>query len=860
MGGIGTVYTVHKFIAENPDEISINVGEPIVVLEKDEGYNDGWWQGRNIKGEVGLFPITYTSSKPVMLSKSIDTKIDSLETDISNIKILNKASTNSLSSLNTVTTSNSLTSSKPISVNTPPLSINASPIPTHSMSTPTSSKKTKPYVFSPKENSPSKNIQLVINLSLDNPELGGKPVEEWTSDMVSQWLIEIGFDRETANNFKDQEITGDILLELTLESLKELQINTFGKRFKLHNFINVLKTETQRQKRDETRVNSLFTEQNGLKNGVPSYYGNNYSQVEDDDNVSDYSTIIRHSTIKSNDQRIRPSLPLDMNLIASSPRLSTLVEMQASQVNDRKMSAAKLQQQQQWEQQQQQLERQHQQFHEQQQLELLQQRQKQYQEQQALIQRKNNIPDRSDWKNSIKMNETPSTRFSTNSRYSFMKSSLLPSSNRLQSILPYSPSPRKSEDAISLAEISTLSDMDGWLYKQGDKYRTWNKRWFVLKSNNLFYFKSPKAVRMKGIINLKGYRIELDESIHLGKYCFKAHHERERTFYFYTEQEKDMKDWIKALMKATIARDFNTPVMSSNNIPTVSLEAARKMRPRPPSTIFQPNSNRASKNVYQPENQFSMTSIDEHTSSIIPLSLPQKILQQNAINSSVFRSNSLNSQRIPISVLNRKQGSVSSDNASIRSYDQGSKFKDSGFTSALGGIGSGLSRSIHTDTSSHSSSSGINHSDIITTNNTSNTLSIIFSPEDEEEDLIDPEHTSVMDTNKNPSGYHRPEIEEKKRAEERERLKRNQHKYVEWINMQVQNHKITCLSDLSTGTVLLELLEVLSNKDIGSENIISGSSLTTRIMDRLVLAFKFMGNEGLDLDCGCSMRGKVKLK
>ena len=36
-------------------------------------------------------------------------------------------------------------------------------------------------------------------------------------------------------------------------------------------------------------------------------------------------------------------------------------------------------------------------------------------------------------------------------------------------------------------------DMEGWLHKQSDKYKTWNKRWFVLKGPNLFYFKSPKV-------------------------------------------------------------------------------------------------------------------------------------------------------------------------------------------------------------------------------------------------------------------------------------------------------------------------------------------------------------------------------
>jgi hypothetical protein len=48
--------------------------------------------------------------------------------------------------------------------------------------------------------------------------------------------------------FIDQEISGDILLELTLDSLKELQVTTFGKRFKIHNAINALRQENKRQK------------------------------------------------------------------------------------------------------------------------------------------------------------------------------------------------------------------------------------------------------------------------------------------------------------------------------------------------------------------------------------------------------------------------------------------------------------------------------------------------------------------------------------------------------------------------------------------------------------------------------------
>ena len=44
-----------------------------------------------------------------------------------------------------------------------------------------------------------------------------------------------------------QEITGDILLELTIDSLKELDVNTFGKRFKIHSAINALRDGVARQ-------------------------------------------------------------------------------------------------------------------------------------------------------------------------------------------------------------------------------------------------------------------------------------------------------------------------------------------------------------------------------------------------------------------------------------------------------------------------------------------------------------------------------------------------------------------------------------------------------------------------------------
>ena len=42
----------------------------------------------------------------------------------------------------------------------------------------------------------------------------------------------------------------------------------------------------------------------------------------------------------------------------------------------------------------------------------------------------------------------------------------------------------------------------GWLTKQGEKVRSWKKRWFVLRNGTVFYYGSPKSKTPKGVIPL----------------------------------------------------------------------------------------------------------------------------------------------------------------------------------------------------------------------------------------------------------------------------------------------------------------------------------------------------------------------
>ncbi|EIE76957.1 hypothetical protein RO3G_01661 [Rhizopus delemar RA 99-880] len=428
------VYAVHNFEAENEDEINFSIGEPIVVLEKDEKYLDGWWQGRNIKGETGLFPMNYTS---------------------------------------------------PQYMSSPHLS-------THS---------------SVEEEIEDSSTRLQTK------------VEHWNSELVAQWLKSVGFE-SIAHNFIDQEITGDILLDLNIEALKELGINTFGKRYKIMQAITTLKDEFSIQKLKP------HTHLPPVPNASVST-----SAISNSSSNNKLSTRLRRSNSQSTITTINEG-----DGLYQFPRKAPLPPVNANETNHltRPLSPQSL-----------------------------------------------SSSGVNDWSLGDITQNSSGIKLTTSKSTPSRQSTLTANTHKL-SVSPF----EESSDRASTTESFVAPEHEGWLHKQSDKYKTWNKRWFVLKGTNLFYFKSPKDVRMKGIINLRGYRIIVDETIHAGKYCFKAQHDFERTFYFYTDSEESMRTWLKMLMKTTIVRDFKAPVMSSNQIATVPLEVARRMRPRPPSVIM----------------------------------------------------------------------------------------------------------------------------------------------------------------------------------------------------------------------------------------------------------------------------------
>ncbi|KDQ15462.1 hypothetical protein BOTBODRAFT_292577 [Botryobasidium botryosum FD-172 SS1] len=142
-------------------------------------------------------------------------------------------------------------------------------------------------------------------------------------------------------------------------------------------------------------------------------------------------------------------------------------------------------------------------------------------------------------------------------------------------------------------------DYSGWIRKKGDRYNVWKSRFLVLKGPHLYYLKSD-STRIKGYINIFGYRVIADENADPGRYGFKLMHETEKMHLFSSDEKAIVREWMKALMKATIARDYTRPVISSCNIPTIPLNIAQAMNPppRPPS----PTQRAATQKAFRREN------------------------------------------------------------------------------------------------------------------------------------------------------------------------------------------------------------------------------------------------------------------
>ncbi|XP_075969982.1 inositol phosphatase interacting protein [Anticarsia gemmatalis] len=106
------------------------------------------------------------------------------------------------------------------------------------------------------------------------------------------------------------------------------------------------------------------------------------------------------------------------------------------------------------------------------------------------------------------------------------------------------------KNLCAFASSATPVDRDGWLEMRGEVGKSYQKRWFVLKGNLLFYFDKKGDKEPVGVIILEGCTIELTEE---EAYSFKIVFQCEggRTYFLCTNSQASMETWMKALACAS---------------------------------------------------------------------------------------------------------------------------------------------------------------------------------------------------------------------------------------------------------------------------------------------------------------------
>lgn len=107
------------------------------------------------------------------------------------------------------------------------------------------------------------------------------------------------------------------------------------------------------------------------------------------------------------------------------------------------------------------------------------------------------------------------------------------------------------KNLAAFASSATPVDREGWLVKRGEVNKGYQKRWFVLKGNLLFYFEKRGDKEPVGVIVLEGCTIELAEDEEQFGFKIVFHGTGNRSYTLGAESQESMEQWMKALACAS---------------------------------------------------------------------------------------------------------------------------------------------------------------------------------------------------------------------------------------------------------------------------------------------------------------------
>ncbi|KAG2411847.1 hypothetical protein HFD88_009403 [Aspergillus terreus] len=299
---------VHDFLARGPDELSLKRGGKIELVELDDGFGDGWFLGRDVEtGMTGLFPGVYTTSAPkvpvrqqghapdpnvVEKSKGTSGATDSITSPKSGDSTPQASrhasasdmrppdlnddpdSTSSPKQQQRSTSSPLPTSKMAVDIQqsirqtldghlnggqeSPVMNETLSVIDEHitDLSTPrhsvTATQEPKVTSDSASEYSSHFDHRLsYINGQETDEEEEGVPTEaevrSWNQAETSKYLRRLGIEARHCDLFEEQEITGDVLLDMNQDFIfmKEFDFGVMGRRLKTWHKIKAFQEEVK---------------------------------------------------------------------------------------------------------------------------------------------------------------------------------------------------------------------------------------------------------------------------------------------------------------------------------------------------------------------------------------------------------------------------------------------------------------------------------------------------------------------------------------------------------------------------------------------------------------------------------------
>ncbi|KAF2668829.1 hypothetical protein BT63DRAFT_286454 [Microthyrium microscopicum] len=266
---------IHEFIARSEDELTLRRGERIELIERDDEFGDGWYLGKQTKtGESGLFPEVYTTPVAKVAMKSPmsglnspyhSDKHDSGFSMDGERSAAVKPVSMGMPSGNAFAKRNQSNGTRSASMgnlshqtNNAVMNETLSVIEEHitDMHTPRQSFLNGTTYHSPDDDymeTPANRLSYINGDETDEEDVGHlteSEVRGWSPIQVAEHLESLGAERSHCEVFQDQEITGDVLLDMDRETvlLKEFDLGTLGRRLALFQKIQRFQAEIKNEK------------------------------------------------------------------------------------------------------------------------------------------------------------------------------------------------------------------------------------------------------------------------------------------------------------------------------------------------------------------------------------------------------------------------------------------------------------------------------------------------------------------------------------------------------------------------------------------------------------------------------------